>query len=159
MRDLITIRGGGAGIIIRSLNTGAGTSPAHLVEVDGNDEHRPDRYLLPIGLEAQEDESVVQYGRNEGANNGAAHPPLSPIQTHAADGSGSDGLKIVGGMCGDLGGVEPRNVKHTHDSCEKAHQAVQLNGLSRHVDTCAACSFGVRADGVRAHSEACLREQ
>src|SRR5205085_11385593 len=68
-RSFLVVDGGGAGVgreQERVLLLGAGGIRAH-----GGDEDQPDRDLLPVRLDADDDEAVLQDDRHEGADEGA----------------------------------------------------------------------------------------
>src|SRR4051794_38399920 len=130
------------------------TQPALLVEVDGEDQDRADGDVLPEGLDAEEDEAVAQDRRDEGADHGAAHPPLATEEAGAADDDRGDRGEVVLRVRRHRRGAEAADVEDADDARHQAHEHEHADELAVDVDARAAGALGVGAERVGPQAEA-----
>src|SRR5579859_2958677 len=81
---------------------------AQLVQVDGEDQDDAHGHALPVGLHAEDDQTAVEYRRNEHPDHGAHHGTAPAEQAGAAEHHGGDDVEVVGAVPRDRGGVEER---------------------------------------------------
>src|SRR5687768_13218803 len=84
------------------------TGPAKLVEVDRDDEDRAHRDLLPERLDADDDEAVLQDGRDEDADDRPDDRADAAEQARATDDDRGDRVEVVRRMAADRGRAEAR---------------------------------------------------
>src|SRR5204863_9972582 len=71
-------------------SSGVRMAAAHLVEVDGEDDGRPDDDLLPEGLDALDHEAVLKHRRDERADRAPENRPDAAEKAGPADHDGAD---------------------------------------------------------------------
>src|SRR5512132_4256030 len=81
--------------------TAHGRGAPGLVDVDGGDEHRADRDALPERLDADDDESGLQHGRDEQADDGAEDRAEAAENRCAADDNRGDDVEVGQRLAGD----------------------------------------------------------
>src|SRR3954452_12926030 len=127
---------------------------AKLVEVDGADQHRPDGDLLPERLDADDDEPVLQHGRDEDAEDGPEHGPDAAEQARPADDDRRDRVEVVGVVAAERRRREARERHEPGQARQRARQRVDLHEVTVDADAGAPRRLLVGADRVRVAPEA-----
>src|SRR5690606_39692156 len=119
---------------------------AHLVEVDGADEEGADDDLLPVRLDAEDDEAVAQRGGDEEADDGAEHRADPAEEARATDDDAGDDVEVGEAVPGDRRRPEEGEVEDAGQPGEEAGEGVDLDELAVDVDAVPAAGLRVRAD-------------
>src|SRR5919108_3406937 len=127
--------------------------PFQLVHVHGQDQYRANRHLLPEWLEPQNDESVLQCGRDENAHHGSPYPSDTAEKARSADHHRSDRLEIVGSVSFDRRRCESSQRQIPGEPREQARNRIHADQVTRHVDPGSAGSLRVRPHRIRVATE------
>src|ERR1700733_847815 len=109
----------------------------------GGDEHGTDDDLLPERLDADDDESVLQRGRDEQADNAAENGPVPAEQAGAADDDTGDHGQVRGALPADRGRLEERQVEPAGESGQQAGQGVDQDQVTVDVQAGPPAGLGV----------------
>ena len=130
-----------------------GGRAAQLVDVDGDDQDRADGDLLPERLDADDDEAVLQHGRDEQPDDGAEDRSDAAEQRRAADDDGGDDVEVGLRLTGDRRGAELGERQDPGHAGEQPGDRVDLDQVPVDLEADAARRLLVRADRVRVTAE------
>ena len=128
--------------------------PTDLVDVHRGDQHGADGDLLPERLDADDDEAVLQDGRDEEADHGAEDRADATEQRGAADHDRRDDVQVGLRLARDRRGAELRQRQHTGETGEQPRQRVDLDQVRVDADADPTGRLLVGADGVGVATEA-----
>ena len=126
---------------------------ADLVEVDGGAEHEAGQDVLPVLVDADDDQPGREQFRDEDANERAEHRAAPAEQAGAADHDSGDDHQVVQRVTGDRGGVEVGEVQDPGQAGEQPAQPVHLDQVPVHVDAGPERRLGVGSDRVGVPAE------
>ena len=96
---------------------------SQFVESHGQNDHRADDHLLPVGIGSQQVAAVRQQSHDERAHQRSQHAAFAAAQAPAADHDRRDAGQLVALAAGRLAGHQPRGLDHSRQAGEQAGDA------------------------------------